>query len=177
MAEERREEKRKTRAREGGQLTWDLSTPLISFTLLLVIDADKAGGLLQSLKLRLWQKRGGRRREEQEQEPKQEREEFQCANFPNISYPFWGGNRPDYCGHPNFGLDCQGDALRITIQSAYRVLAIDTTTRTLTVVREEFWNNTCPTQFQNTTLDTAHFTYLSDSQNLTLLLWLPENFG
>ncbi|CAL5372498.1 unnamed protein product [Camellia sinensis] len=95
-------------------------------------------------------------------------QEFQCANFPNISYPFWGGNRPDYCGHPNFRLDCRGDAPRITIQSAYRVLAIDTTTRTLTVVREEFWNNTCPTQFQNTTLDTAHFTYLSDSQNLTL---------
>ncbi|KAL7221563.1 hypothetical protein ACSBR1_023508 [Camellia fascicularis] len=95
-------------------------------------------------------------------------QKFQCANFPNISYPFWGGNRPDYCGHPNFGLDCQGDAPRITIRSAYRVLAIDTTTRTLTVVREEFWNNTCPTHFQNTTLDTAHFTYLSDSQNLTL---------
>ncbi|KAL7190730.1 hypothetical protein ACSBR2_022915 [Camellia fascicularis] len=93
---------------------------------------------------------------------------FQCANFPNIDYPFWGGNRPDYCGHPNFRLDCQDDAPRITIQSAYRVLAIDTTTRTLTVVREEFWNNTCPTHFQNTTLDTAHFTYLSDSQNLTL---------
>ncbi|CAL5415921.1 unnamed protein product [Camellia sinensis] len=27
---------------------------------------------------------------------------FQCANMLNIDYPFWGGNRPDYCGHPGF---------------------------------------------------------------------------
>ncbi|THG16622.1 hypothetical protein TEA_025974 [Camellia sinensis var. sinensis] len=27
---------------------------------------------------------------------------FQCANMQNIDYPFWGGNRPDYCGHPGF---------------------------------------------------------------------------
>ncbi|KAI8018484.1 hypothetical protein LOK49_LG04G03264 [Camellia lanceoleosa] len=79
-------------------------------------------------------------------------------------------------GHRISKLDCQDDAPRITIQSAYRVLAIDTTTRTLTVVREEFWNNTCPTQFQNTTLDTAHFTYLSIPKTSRFTM-VTENFG
>ncbi|ONI17211.1 hypothetical protein PRUPE_3G145600 [Prunus persica] len=26
----------------------------------------------------------------------------QCANFPNIGYPFWGSSRPNYCGYPEF---------------------------------------------------------------------------
>ncbi|BFG25360.1 hypothetical protein CerSpe_116340 [Prunus speciosa] len=31
---------------------------------------------------------------------------FQCANIPNIGYPFWGSSRPDYCGYPEFKLNC-----------------------------------------------------------------------
>ncbi|KAL7221569.1 hypothetical protein ACSBR1_023512 [Camellia fascicularis] len=95
---------------------------------------------------------------------------FQCADIPNLRYPFWGGSRPNYCGHPSFFLNCTGDAPLITIKTRpYRVLAIDdtSTTQTIKIVREEFWQNTCPTEFHNATLDTP-FTYVSDTVDLTL---------
>ncbi|KAL6994000.1 non-specific serine,threonine protein kinase [Sarracenia purpurea var. burkii] len=94
---------------------------------------------------------------------------FQCSGISNIRYPFWGGNRPEYCGHQSFQLNCSGEAPTITIQSRpYRVLAIDSATTTLTVVREEFWNNDCPQYLYNATLDTDHFNYVSGTENLIL---------
>ncbi|KAK3425979.1 hypothetical protein EUGRSUZ_F02517 [Eucalyptus grandis] len=32
---------------------------------------------------------------------------IQCGILQNASYPFWGSNRPSYCGLPNFELTCQ----------------------------------------------------------------------
>ncbi|KAL6952683.1 non-specific serine,threonine protein kinase [Sarracenia purpurea var. burkii] len=94
---------------------------------------------------------------------------FQCSGISNIRYPFWGGNRSEYCGHQSFQLDCSGEAPTITIRSrTYRVLAIDSATTTLTVVREEFWNNDCPQYLYNATLDTDHFNYVSGTENLIL---------
>ncbi|PSR87832.1 Leaf rust 10 disease-resistance locus receptor-like protein kinase [Actinidia chinensis var. chinensis] len=100
---------------------------------------------------------------------------FQCANIQNIGYPFWGGTRPENCGHPNFELNCQGEAPKIIILSrTYRVLSIDGTTQTLTVVRDEFWHDTCPTPLQNATLDTTHFGYASNARNVTLYYGCPS---
>lgn len=94
---------------------------------------------------------------------------FQCANIPNIGYPFWGGNRPGNCGHPSFELSCHGDAPQIAIQSgAYRVLAVDGTNRVLTLVRAELWNNTCPEQLQSAVIDSLNFKYVLNSQDLNL---------
>ncbi|GMP30979.1 hypothetical protein CsSME_00005387 [Camellia sinensis var. sinensis] len=93
---------------------------------------------------------------------------FQCAGIPDLGYPFWGGSRPDYCGHLSFGLNCTGDAPLITIQTRpYRVLTINNSTQILKVVREEFWENICPTEFVNATVDNTPFTYVS-SQELML---------
>ncbi|CAL5372504.1 unnamed protein product [Camellia sinensis] len=93
---------------------------------------------------------------------------FQCAGIPDLGYPFWGGSRPDYCGHPSFSLNCTGDAPLITIQTRpYRVLTINNSTQILKVVREEFWENICPTEFVNATVDNTPFTYIS-SQDLML---------
>ncbi|KAJ6861328.1 hypothetical protein NC651_037419 [Populus alba x Populus x berolinensis] len=50
---------------------------------------------------------------------------FECGNIQNITYPFWGVNRPQYCGYPGFHLDCSGDAPVIKISEvAYQVLEI-----------------------------------------------------
>ncbi|KAH7845473.1 hypothetical protein Vadar_002652 [Vaccinium darrowii] len=98
---------------------------------------------------------------------------FECANIGILSYPFWGGNRPQYCGHPNFGLNCTNQAPQITINSIpYRVLSIDYPTETLTVARAEFWNNPClssSTLQINDTLDGAPFAYSGDSQNMMII--------
>ncbi|XP_057949811.1 LEAF RUST 10 DISEASE-RESISTANCE LOCUS RECEPTOR-LIKE PROTEIN KINASE-like 2.7 [Malania oleifera] len=94
---------------------------------------------------------------------------FECANIPSIAYPFWGGNRPEYCGHPRFELACDGDLPEIKIATQYyRVLNIDNTTHTLTVARSDYWNNYCPASLANTSLDFAIVNYAPYNQNLTL---------
>lgn len=67
---------------------------------------------------------------------------FQCVNLKNISYPFWEGNKPEYCGHPDFKLNCSGslNAAEITIMSKkYRVLETNQTAHALRVDVEDFY--------------------------------------
>lgn len=98
------------------------------------------------------------------------RNPFQCANIQNISYPFWGGDRLRSCGHPSFELNCETEGYpQITIQSSkYRVLSIDSTKSSITVVRSEFWDSFCPSTPSNATLDTPYLTFSSISENITL---------
>ncbi|KAH7844448.1 hypothetical protein Vadar_028090 [Vaccinium darrowii] len=94
---------------------------------------------------------------------------FQCGNIQGIGYPFWGANRPQACGHPSFSLNCTGEAPVLTIETQpYRVLAIDDTTYALKVVREEYWDNSCPQFLYNATLDETPFNYTSDTDDLVL---------
>ncbi|CAA3020901.1 Hypothetical predicted protein [Olea europaea subsp. europaea] len=92
------------------------------------------------------------------------------AGIQGVSYPFWGGNRPDYCGYPDFQLNnCQGDVPILTITSRqYRVLEINSTAHTLKVAREDLWNTTCPRFLYNTTLDRTLFEFSPNDQNITL---------
>ncbi|XP_023550333.1 LEAF RUST 10 DISEASE-RESISTANCE LOCUS RECEPTOR-LIKE PROTEIN KINASE-like 1.3 isoform X4 [Cucurbita pepo subsp. pepo] len=95
---------------------------------------------------------------------------LKCLTYPNLGYPFWGLNRPDYCGHPSFELSCREEALEIAINSiAYRILEINTNTHTLRVVRKDYWNNICPQSLKNTTFDSNLFYYSSNTQPLKLL--------
>ncbi|KAM7516314.1 hypothetical protein LguiA_005897 [Lonicera macranthoides] len=96
---------------------------------------------------------------------------FQCANINDIGYPFWGENRPEYCGHPGFSLyNCQADTPLLTINNqSYRVLRIENITRTVTIARADLWDTTCPDVLYNTTLDLNLFSPVSTNQNLNLL--------
>ncbi|KAK2986779.1 hypothetical protein RJ640_011004 [Escallonia rubra] len=104
---------------------------------------------------------------------------LQCANIPNISYPFWvgEGSRPESCGYPGFQLtNCQGDAPIITMEGQqFRVLAMDNGTQSLTVARQDMWNQTCPTYLYNTTLDYNLFSYAPNQQNITMNYDCLEN--
>ncbi|XP_052204416.1 LEAF RUST 10 DISEASE-RESISTANCE LOCUS RECEPTOR-LIKE PROTEIN KINASE-like 2.1 isoform X3 [Diospyros lotus] len=94
---------------------------------------------------------------------------FQCANFKEVRYPFWGGNRKEFCGHPRFQLDCRGEAPILTIESRqYRVLAINDSSPFLQVARDEFYDTNCPQYPHNATLDTNYFDYLANTEDLTL---------
>ncbi|XP_058737570.1 LEAF RUST 10 DISEASE-RESISTANCE LOCUS RECEPTOR-LIKE PROTEIN KINASE-like 1.4 [Vicia villosa] len=94
---------------------------------------------------------------------------FDCANLKNLTYPFWRSSRPQYCGHPNFELQCKEEFATITIMSQnYRILeAVDSVHR-LKIVRTDYWNNVCPTIPKNTTLGQTFFDYSSDPHNVTL---------
>ncbi|XP_073018630.1 LEAF RUST 10 DISEASE-RESISTANCEUS RECEPTOR-LIKE PROTEIN KINASE-like 2.1 isoform X4 [Primulina eburnea] len=100
------------------------------------------------------------------------RQPFNCGGIRNISYPFWGSNRPEICGFPGFELlNCQFDAPLLNIDSrSYRVLEIDFVSQTLRVARQDLWNTTCPSVLHRTTLDSKLFEFPSvDSyENVTL---------
>ncbi|XP_068304669.1 LEAF RUST 10 DISEASE-RESISTANCEUS RECEPTOR-LIKE PROTEIN KINASE-like 1.4 isoform X4 [Pyrus communis] len=99
---------------------------------------------------------------------------FQCVNFRDVHYPFWGSSRPDYCGYPDFKLNCSGDAPVISFDGQdYRVLDINQSTSTLRVARTDFWNNLCPVSLANTTIKSSRVKNTSDVQEVLLFYNCP----
>ncbi|PRQ23714.1 putative wall-associated receptor kinase, galacturonan-binding domain-containing protein [Rosa chinensis] len=103
---------------------------------------------------------------------------FECSNVESIGYPFWGSNRPEYCGFPDFKLNCSGDAPSISIQEQeFRVLSINQSESSLTVARVDYWNNVCPGSLTNTTTiensSSRVLQYASDVQQLLLFYACP----
>ncbi|XP_038691742.1 LEAF RUST 10 DISEASE-RESISTANCE LOCUS RECEPTOR-LIKE PROTEIN KINASE-like 1.4 isoform X3 [Tripterygium wilfordii] len=95
---------------------------------------------------------------------------FSCGSLQNVSYPFTGGDRPDYCGPPDFLLKCvNGSVPELTIDSlSYRVLQLDQTRNTISLARSDLYETGCTTQFNNTTLDQSSFDASSGNEILTL---------
>ncbi|KAL9427657.1 hypothetical protein AB3S75_029777 [Citrus x aurantiifolia] len=101
---------------------------------------------------------------------------FRCANRDDIGYPFWGGNRPEYCGYPGFELNCEEDVPEINILNiTYKVLKFDQATRIITVAREDYWDQYCPSNLVDTTLNFSLFNYAPATGNLTLYYSCPAN--
>ncbi|XP_058193719.1 LEAF RUST 10 DISEASE-RESISTANCE LOCUS RECEPTOR-LIKE PROTEIN KINASE-like 2.1 isoform X3 [Rhododendron vialii] len=112
---------------------------------------------------------------------------FNCGQtIRNVSYPFWGGDRPQYCGHPSFELMCQNNEYStIEIDNrAFRVQKINQSNRTITLASSDLWESHCTRDLQNITLDDNVFT--DGPINRDLLLFynctsgdgrtIPENF-
>ena len=95
---------------------------------------------------------------------------FNCGDLVNLSYPFWASNRPNYCGHPSFQLNCSSNVPQINITTMnYNVLEIINSSRTLTVARTDYLDPICPAAFVNTTIDNNLFSYINSGYtNLTL---------
>ncbi|KAD2805730.1 hypothetical protein E3N88_39107 [Mikania micrantha] len=80
-----------------------------------------------------------------------------CGNI-EFQYPFWGLNRPDYCSHPGFKLNCQSNVTKLVLESVnYRVLDIDSSTRTITLARNDLWSGICPQYIHETRYDPTLF--------------------
>ena len=97
---------------------------------------------------------------------------FDCGRIKNISYPFLGGDRPDYCGFPEFKLTCRDNEYPIISfeELEFRVLNINQSHYIMTIARSDLWNIPClpPLKFVDTTLDFNNFDYQPTDQNLTL---------
>ncbi|XP_048327199.1 LEAF RUST 10 DISEASE-RESISTANCE LOCUS RECEPTOR-LIKE PROTEIN KINASE-like 1.4 isoform X2 [Ziziphus jujuba] len=94
---------------------------------------------------------------------------FNCGTLKNVSYPFTGGDRPSYCGLPEFRLTCVDDSPEITIMSlTYRVLQLDPVQRSMTLSRLDLWNETCPVKVVNSTFDPAIFRYGPNNTDLSM---------
>ncbi|MED6217533.1 hypothetical protein PIB30_018742 [Stylosanthes scabra] len=95
---------------------------------------------------------------------------FNCGNFTNISYPFWNGNQPDYCGHPRFKLDCQQDQVTINIKSEkFDVIDIDQNSQSLKIARSDLYSDPCSMDNTNVSLDNDFFKFTSNDDNITLV--------
>ncbi|KAL2453368.1 putative serine/threonine-protein kinase [Abeliophyllum distichum] len=84
---------------------------------------------------------------------------FSCGSIRNITYPFTGSDRPSYCGLPEFMLTCRDNTItEFTSNSiTYRVLQLDQTQKTMILSRSDLYNNTCTTDFRNSTLNSTLF--------------------
>ncbi|KAL0450029.1 UNVERIFIED_CONTAM: LEAF RUST 10 DISEASE-RESISTANCE LOCUS RECEPTOR-LIKE PROTEIN KINASE-like 2.4 [Sesamum latifolium] len=96
---------------------------------------------------------------------------FNCGKISGVGYPFWGGGRPEECGHPALKLNCEnGTTTTIQMKNVkYRVLDLNQGTKILKIARDDLSRSLCPQEFTNTTLDPALFEYASGYVNLTLL--------
>ncbi|KAJ0873548.1 putative glycerophosphodiester phosphodiesterase, protein kinase RLK-Pelle-LRK10L-2 family [Helianthus annuus] len=99
-----------------------------------------------------------------------------CGNF-EFGYPFWGLNRPYYCGRLGFHLTCQLTVPELIIESVnYRVLVYNSRTHTITVARSDLWSNICPQYLHNTTYNSTLFNSDNFGQvNVSLYYRCQEN--
>ncbi|KAK2632481.1 hypothetical protein EUGRSUZ_L01497 [Eucalyptus grandis] len=82
------------------------------------------------------------------------RHSFNCGTVSNITYPFWGGSRPQFCGLPAFRVECYEDKFPIFEyqEQKYRVLKIDQHLRTMTITRIDLMEGTCLHEFRTTSI-------------------------
>ncbi|XP_044477112.1 LEAF RUST 10 DISEASE-RESISTANCE LOCUS RECEPTOR-LIKE PROTEIN KINASE-like 1.2 isoform X1 [Mangifera indica] len=101
---------------------------------------------------------------------------FSCGSdiVLNISYPFWGKDRPPRCGRAEFELTCEEDHFHPVLKSSpekLRVLRINTTDQTVRILRKDLpWNFSSCFDRANVSVDFNQFlySYSSNVRNLSL---------
>ncbi|KAF9667581.1 hypothetical protein SADUNF_Sadunf15G0038300 [Salix dunnii] len=99
---------------------------------------------------------------------------FNCGLLPQLSYPFWGGDRPEVCGHEGFKLKCADGQLPILAGDAleFRLSSLNQSSRWMTLRLEKSQQYICPTQIpanSSSGRDNPIFGYDLSLQNLNLL--------
>ncbi|KAM7280182.1 hypothetical protein ACFE04_007316 [Oxalis oulophora] len=105
---------------------------------------------------------------------------FSCGGISDVTYPFWGGDRPEYCGLSGLELTCEDDDIpRILMEkkTKYRIIEFSSNTRTLTVVRDDYYGTVCPTFFSNSSIDFSNFNYASNLSNITIFYKCSNAFA
>ena len=98
---------------------------------------------------------------------------FNCGFLSNLSYPFWGGDRPEVCGHKGFELKCEGQfpiIPRGTLE--FRLFRLDQSSRLMTLQLVNSEDYICPSQTlpnSSTESDIHVFGYDLNLKNLNLL--------
>ena len=93
---------------------------------------------------------------------------FGCGSIKNISYPFWGGHRLEYCGRKSFKLECHNDEYTVYRFKELEFRVLNITTSSMTIARLDLWDTPCSRKLLNTTLNYTEFSYASNFHNLTL---------
>ncbi|CAK9312151.1 unnamed protein product [Citrullus colocynthis] len=105
---------------------------------------------------------------------------YNCGDLVNISYPFWGNERQEFCGRREFKLNCK-DNKTTTIQMnsmVFNVLNISQLNHRMTIARSDLFDDYCPNnQIEAATLDYSLFTYSSNDLNLSVWYDCPALQG
>ncbi|XP_022739079.1 LEAF RUST 10 DISEASE-RESISTANCE LOCUS RECEPTOR-LIKE PROTEIN KINASE-like 1.2 isoform X1 [Durio zibethinus] len=99
---------------------------------------------------------------------------FNCGTVHGIGYPFWGSVQPRYCGHEGFELICEENQLPvITINSQrFRVLNLSQP-GAMSIAPVEIWQDSCPEQFHNISLNHSLFDFAATIRNLSIFYGCP----
>ncbi|KAL1192401.1 LEAF RUST 10 DISEASE-RESISTANCE LOCUS RECEPTOR-LIKE PROTEIN KINASE-like 2.7 [Cardamine amara subsp. amara] len=93
---------------------------------------------------------------------------FQCGNI-IAGFPFWGGNRPEPCGHPLLELHCNLNITSLIISNQeYHVFHLNQTSNTLTLARPDLLGPFCSAKFITTTFLSEVFALPETYKSLTV---------
>ena len=100
---------------------------------------------------------------------------YECGRIKSISYPFWGGNRPEHCGRQGFKLECYNDEYPIIKfeELELLILNINQSQNIMTIERLDLWDGSCPQTYLNTVSNYSIFDYASTVLNITLFYDCP----
>nr|GLL21876.1 LEAF RUST 10 DISEASE-RESISTANCE LOCUS RECEPTOR-LIKE PROTEIN KINASE-like 1.2 [Ipomoea trifida] len=97
---------------------------------------------------------------------------YNCGKIKDIRYPFWGGDRPKVCGHPDFQLTCNENTYTTMIINSlsFRVFDIDVLYKyTMKIARSDLVDDECPDKsISETRLIEGPFLHFPDMHNITL---------
>ena len=101
---------------------------------------------------------------------------YECGRIKNVSYPFWGGDRPEHCGRQGFELECyyyyEYPIIKFK-ELEFLVLNINESQNIMTIARLDLWNGFCPQTYLDTVLNYSIFDYASTVQNITFFYHCP----
>ncbi|XP_023519992.1 LEAF RUST 10 DISEASE-RESISTANCE LOCUS RECEPTOR-LIKE PROTEIN KINASE-like 1.2 [Cucurbita pepo subsp. pepo] len=96
---------------------------------------------------------------------------YNCGDLVNVTYPFWGNERQEFCGRREFKLNCKHNkTTTIEISSIeFHVLNISRSKHTMTIARSDLRTDFCPKiETKTTTIDYRLFKYTLNDLNLSV---------
>ncbi|MBA0614929.1 hypothetical protein Godav_015143 [Gossypium davidsonii] len=100
---------------------------------------------------------------------------FNCGTIQGIGYPFWSPTlRPSYCGHHGFELICQQNQSPVITINTQRFHVLNMARPPLmTIAPVDTWEDPCPQQFHNISLNHDLFDFAATIRNLTIFYGCP----
>lgn len=95
---------------------------------------------------------------------------FSCGErVREIGYPFWGGDRPEYCGLLGLKLSCRDDkypVLDVGLKYNFEVVDINQTSHGINIRREDLQVDSCPSKIFDAPLNNTIFDYGAETIDL-----------
>ncbi|XVF50545.1 hypothetical protein PTKIN_Ptkin04bG0109800 [Pterospermum kingtungense] len=95
---------------------------------------------------------------------------FNCGDIENLSFPFWKDDGPQLCHQLGFRLTKCEDPQPVIIIGGYefRLIYLNYSTYTMTVARNDLWDQLCTPSLINVTLGRPFLSYPQTNRNLNL---------